>query len=290
MRRIKMPASPPSLDEVDSTGRTERERAIAHFTAPDWQQQEAARETRFRFDAYRHPTVRQALEFAFAGLCAYCETPYPAGSDTNVEHYRPKGAVDTATQSGQQPGYYWLASDWHNLLPSCTRCNQPRRLEHADGNRRRGGKGNAFPLEVEADRATAAGEEVRERALLLHPYDDDPDEHLEFVADGVVRPRDGSKKGRATIDVLGLNRRVLVDARRGYLRTVEAALIRMTGLRELQASYPDDPRFESLLAEDEEELAMMIAHGSPYAALVAQRLQIDTTSTASDPAQSRTGS
>ena len=57
------------------------------------------------------------------------------------------------------------------------------------------GQGNAFPLPTEKRRGHRPGEERQERPLLLHPYFDEPKDHLEFVwdvgpvEDGHIRPR-----------------------------------------------------------------------------------------------------
>jgi hypothetical protein len=78
-------------------------------------------------------------------------------------------------------------------------------------------------------------EERRERPLLLHPYFDDPAEHLEFVwgvgpvDDGHIRARRNgsgreSVRGRTTIDVCALQRLGLVRARQRRLVTLIAFL------------------------------------------------------------------
>src|SRR5262249_14198650 len=59
----------------------------------------------------------------FHGKCAYCESRVRASYGGDVEHYRPKGKVD---EDNSHPGYYWLAYNPSNLLPSCALCNQAR--------------------------------------------------------------------------------------------------------------------------------------------------------------------
>ena len=82
--------------------------------------------------AYKADDVKATLEQAFRGKCAYCESAYSAAQPMAVEHYRPKGEVVIAGKR-TPPGYYWLASAWDNLLPSCTDCNSPRRQVLPDG-------------------------------------------------------------------------------------------------------------------------------------------------------------
>jgi hypothetical protein len=73
------------------------------------------------------------------------------------------------------------------------------------------------------------GEEARERPLLLHPYFDEPAEHLEFLDCGIVRARkdangEPSRRGEETIRILGLNRYGLPEARRLQIIRVQDAL------------------------------------------------------------------
>ena len=87
------------------------------------------------------------LDNVFNQKCAYCERRrYKEATD--AEHYRPKGGVKHARFQGDSPvqitgpdgvarphpGYFWLALDWHNLLPACGGCNS------------RKGKLNQFPV------------------------------------------------------------------------------------------------------------------------------------------------
>jgi uncharacterized protein (TIGR02646 family) len=266
-----MPACPPALDPAGSAGADERKSAIEHFTSDDWPVKEADKKTSFKFEAYKDPTVRKALSRAFGGLCAYCESPIEATAPTDLEHYRPKGPVKTET--GKLPhGYYWLAATWENLLPSCIRCNRVEGYDYEDGSRRTSGKGSWFPLEQEATRARSEGDEQGERPLLLHPYDDDPEVHLEFGGHAEVIAR--SHRGQTTIDVLGLNRSVLVDARQGHFKHVEALKTRLLRCERLAKRYPDDPDVLALLEEARHESEELLRPGTPYSALAAQILDI----------------
>lgn len=156
---------------------------------------------------YAHGQVRIALEELFHEKCAYCRKP-TEDTDWEVEHFRPKKRV---AERGNHPGYYWLAYKWENLYPSCERCNQHRRDKPRWGNRRygrAGGKADQFPLMDEANRAMSHDDDVGlERPLLIDPCgNDDPERHLDYDVKGEIYPRRGSVLGRATIDVLNLNR------------------------------------------------------------------------------------
>jgi uncharacterized protein (TIGR02646 family) len=266
LRPFPIPPCPPILAPTESRGAEERAEAIAHFTSPDWQSKAT-----FKFSAYQHEEVRETLFEAFQGVCAYCEAPVPS---IEVEHYRPKGAVQTETEK-RSPGYYWLASSWENLLPSCHQCNTDLWTAHPDGKRRKSGKGIRFPLEDESKRATKAGEERHERPLLLHPYHDHPAEHLEFVEEGVVRARVGadgtpSVRGEATIALLGLDRRGLADARRDRHLIVQVTL---KALREAQRRHREDPDDEEAAAEHQQriaELGQLLAPKAGFSGMAAQ--------------------
>lgn len=58
----------------------------------------------------------------------------------DVEHFRPKAGWIQNIEQLHEPGYYWLAYEWENLLLSGQRCNQHH-------------KKNFFPLIKPSDRA-----------------------------------------------------------------------------------------------------------------------------------------
>ncbi len=240
MRRAAPPPEPPSLSA--DRARREREAALKFFADPA---HTGAAFSKPGFRAYGSADVRETLNEAFTFKCAYCESSYGPTQPVAVEHYRPKGRVTVATKRPDgtvaqvpKPGYYWLASNWENLLPSCTDCNSPRgQLVPGATGPRTLGKADQFPIVSEASRASRPGEERRERRLLLHPYFDEPAEHLRFVddpaslADGEVEPaprgRSGrpSRMGTVSIEVYALQRRELINARKAMLIRVRLALM-----------------------------------------------------------------
>lgn len=271
MRRVACPDEPPSL----STERTLDERAAALDFYSHWDG-----EGKFdRYRVYKNDDVQEALEGAFGHKCAYCESYYGATQPLAIEHYRPKGAV-TIDGDKVPPGYYWLASEWTNLLPSCTDCNSPRRQDLPTGTGT-AGKANAFPLSSEDSRATRPGEESGESRLLIHPYLDWPEKHLDFVwgtgtvHDGWVQPGRSpsgraSTKGRVTIEVCALQRRGLVAARRARLIEVVAHLESVVEAHDNVARHPDDP---TLLEQYERRLAdtaRLVEDHAPYSVMARQ--------------------
>ena len=154
-------------------------------------------------------------EGSFHGKCSYCEKKISSTQYVDIDHFRPKKAVSDGdfNNINGHPGYYWLCYDWKNLLPSCILCN---RKSTSDGVLI--GKDTRFP--VRSFRATRPGEEAREEPLLIHPALEDPAEHIEVDATGILHAKEGSDRGRACIDVFGLNNRDLPNERKGRYNDV----------------------------------------------------------------------
>ena len=171
---------------------------------------ESPAQRRFEFKVYRHAAVKGALNALFHRKCAYCESPLVSAVG-DIEQFRPKGGVSEAKA---HPGYWWLASSWGNLLISCQYCNRISRAEPGEGGHSEAiGKHNRFPLIDERYRAYSPGSDISlEQPLLLDPTVDDPAHHLAFSDDGHVYSE--TERGNATISILGLNRRNLVEQRR----------------------------------------------------------------------------
>lgn len=171
------------------------------------------------------------LNGPFHGKCAYCESLIVADQTGDVEHFRPINAVtdadnspimvDTPNGPKPHPGYYWVAYDWHNLLPSCIACNRPQKSNNEG---KLIGKWNRFP--VKDFRAVNPGEEIREEPLLINPIHENPEDHLEIDETGIMKPKNESERGKACIDILGLNAREgLLEARKRCYDDTKARLI-----------------------------------------------------------------
>jgi len=183
------------------------------------------------------------LDNVFNNKCAYCEITL-ASEYGDAEHVRPKGNV-IVRQAGQKqfrpkvflppqcaggaeiphPGYFWLAYDLSNLVPSCEKCNTGA------------GKVDQHPvagthtLMVALDPAAAAEIAGRcipskrwpglyylragalddlEKPLLINclnpPPGRRPEAHLTFGKKGTVAARGESPEGQRTIGILHLDR------------------------------------------------------------------------------------
>ena len=160
---------------------------------------------RFAFDAkiYGDPTVKAALITAQYGKCCFCESIVRTEGD--IEHFRPKGGF-RQSKSGrlEKPGYYWLAYDWDNLLLACSICNQRH-------------KKAIFPLTNPVGRAkNHHGDVLQEAPLLINPAQTDPFPYVGFRQE-VAYAKNGNRCGKVSIEVLGLNRENLIEARRDHL-------------------------------------------------------------------------
>lgn len=130
-------------------------------------------------------TVRDTLRVLYKSKCAYCERSAHA---PKTDHHRPKGRV--VGMPTNTYGYYWLAYEWTNLLPTCTNCNA------VDA------KGSRYPVlnQRNTEHPTLETHEdidyhsflynnvfnLNEGALLLHPEYCDPELHFKFDRNGRI--------------------------------------------------------------------------------------------------------
>ncbi len=244
--------APGALTRRSGPGKKETRRAVKHFGS-----KVATAKTRpeFRFEAYRLPAVKGALERLFRGKCAYCECRYQGTQPMDVEHWRPKGRIDE--DDPPKHGYYWLAANWANLFPSCIDCNRQRR-QLTGRERREGpaGKGNRFPLAPGSRHARQPGDEAGEKPLLLDPCSDHPGDHLLFSGEreGVVAARHDtagrpSAKAEASIEVYGLNRVGLVQDRQEVLLLILQRMFTIRRLLQLMAEGELGPHQASMVED-----------------------------------------
>ena len=266
---------PPDLDGDTSAGGKERRKTLDFYADP--QNREKPYE---HYAAYKARSVIEALEKLFRGKCAYCESRYDHLQPVDVEHFRPKGGIavvepKTGKMSLQRPGYYWLAASWENLLPSCIDCNRERTHEFPDEEEPgKAGKANKFPLGGKKPPDLVPGCEKGEQALLLNPCADDPDRHLEFTVEGVVAPvvsgGRSSRKGKASIEVYGLQRKPLVQVRRDRALALRAQIERVRFLERKVNEYRDDPEFWRELSREIGLLKGLLQSDQPYAGMARQ--------------------
>lgn len=253
---------PASLIEKDGAGQLEYEKAKKFFSSKNAKANKTSKtkskkpdskKPKFKFKAYKGEDVVATLENLFHRKCAYCESQIRATASIDVEHYRPKGAVEG---EDSHPGYWWLAADWTNLLPSCIDCNRRRKHRSATSGmaleqltiskKQLSGKLDAFPIRGTKRAACPADRLDTEDPLLIDPTRHKPEKHLGwgFVADlsvaiPSIHDNQEDPYGAASIRILGLNRQGLVEERTDLLLRIKYEYLRLmerinfaTGLKE----------------------------------------------------------
>lgn len=207
---------PFSLITVGGAGDRERARARTHFTT--------GKTESFNFSAYKGDDVVTTLKSAFNGKCDYCESKILHVAPPDIEHFRPKGEV---TEDDTHPGYWWLASDWENLLLSCRDCNASRYhtvLEDRGGTLastvQLAGKHCSFPVNGVYRAMSDVDDYLDEDPLLIDPTTKNPDNHLTWSLEhnsALAAPRSLDNVvdvyGDTSVKGYALNRNELVQAR-----------------------------------------------------------------------------
>jgi uncharacterized protein (TIGR02646 family) len=142
------------------------------------------------------PDVKGLLHAMQGRVCAYCGIGI---NGLDVEHFRPKGAIEDDEAHG---GYWWLAYECSNYFLGCTVCNRYR-------------KKTTFPLFPGATRCTYATRDTigAERRVLLDPAEDpveawltiDWDATTARLVPNLVLSEAERSRVREAIDILGLN-------------------------------------------------------------------------------------
>lgn len=213
----------------------------------------------FDSDIYGADQVKSALRLAQHEKCCFCESKVSHISYGDVEHYRPKAAFrQKRVGKLQRPGYYWLAYEWTNLFFCCQLCNQRF-------------KENLFPLANPRQRAKSHHDVItKETPLFINP-EEDPSAHLGFRKEYLFAVKN-SRRGRTTIEALGLNRPELVERRRDNLAIV-LRLAESTKLLEQQIQQdtakglPVPQKFVQQVTKNSAELARRTTDAAEYSAM-----------------------
>jgi uncharacterized protein (TIGR02646 family) len=227
-------------------------------------------EKTFEFDStlYGAKSVKTALRTAQHDKCAFCESKFAHVGYGDVEHFRPKGGYhQRAGEPLGRPGYYWLAYAWSNLYFSCQLCNQRH-------------KKNLFPLAVPGQRAKNHHHRLEdETPLLVDCGVDDPEAFIGFREE-YAYAIDGNARAEATIEILGINRDALIEARRDHLKTIERLqrLIELLDQDIRQSVKPGDPDVGILRVElkgYQSTLRNMTEWQSVYSSMARAALNMD---------------
>lgn len=186
----------------------------------------------------------------FYGRCAYCESPIADTQYIQIEHFRPKAGVkdengrvinfkdENGVDTGEPHlGYYWLAYDWHNLLPSCQKCNNA--------------KSTIFP--IIGQHAQSPNDEINEKPLLINPIseleEDNPENHLSVdPKEGFMSPVNGSLRGAMCIQTFNLNvRDGILESRIQKTERIASKILEFK-VSGMDIFNPDIPRKETYAA------------------------------------------
>ncbi|MDB6025172.1 MAG: hypothetical protein JWM68_1395 [Verrucomicrobiales bacterium] len=178
------------------------------------------KQTRFDFETglLRIQTKDELLNL-FHRKCAFCEqklAPNLMGlGKWDLEHFRPKQVAD---DDQARDHYWWLHYAWTNLYAACPTCNRSKR--------------NLFPVEGKRSAVGAMGAELSlEKALLIDPCLDRPEEFLSFDDSGMAMPSPSEnrfnfaeRRAQTVISTYELNRKELVKGRLSAIQNTFRAL------------------------------------------------------------------
>jgi uncharacterized protein (TIGR02646 family) len=229
---------------------------------------EPCKEWSFDSGLYGAKSVKNALQTAQHNKCAFCESKVSHVAYGDVEHFRPKaGYRQSPNDILVQPGYYWLAYEWSNLLFCCQLCNQRFKRNH-------------FPLMDNGQRARSHHDEINgEHPLFINPAADVPSMFLEFREEYLIAI-DSNPRGRATIEALGLNREQLVEMRRDLLGQIQL-LITFRGVITNLLAVASNPILTEQLVLIDARLAQYKEDSAQYSAMARAALRV--ASAASNP-------
>lgn len=246
---LKISSNPQSSGEWETRDAIEYYRDITNHQEKYKKTGVNGTRTQQGYSVYSEKSVRKILLKMFHGKCAYCESKITAIYNGDIEHFRPKGKIQNANPS--RPGYFWLASEWENLLFACPFCNQTNTHEFRDGDKIEEavfGKLDQFPLETEAHRLKythgiiyftnnsvykqAFDLEESERLLLNPCEDENIERYFKFDDNGAIITNDGltsfeEKKARTSILTYALHRLPLTIAREEKIIQIKAQIRRL---------------------------------------------------------------
>ena len=196
-----------------------------------------SRQERFYFESKIWFEAQRTLDELFQFKCAYCEKDLiQVGSLVN--HFRPFGDCVGLRGKTFRDGYWWLAYEWDNLYPVCKECASI--------------KGNRFPIVLDKYGSDTDDLHRTEKAILIDPCYDTPEQYLLFHEDGTVTKTSGDDltwydpnwesefehmviteedkqlmeeiyglhRGAVTIELLGLNRVDLIGPRKDQIQLI----------------------------------------------------------------------
>jgi uncharacterized protein (TIGR02646 family) len=214
--------SKPKIFESEKAKNAAQE-ALAYYKQPA--EKRAQEKFKFLTEIYVNDEVKSALRELFSNKCAYCESKLEEDAFFVIDHFRPMSSSMGLKGDISPEHYFWLAYEWENLYPSCETCSIS--------------KGSRFPISAaqRADIGTLGEDLLDEKPMLLDPCWDYPEDHLVFNESGLIAS--DTDRGKITIEVFGLNRPQLVEARKG---AHDGLIVELAAIEEILASGEELPR------------------------------------------------
>lgn len=176
---------------------------------------------------YRDTTIGP-LTNLYKDKCAICERK--RGTELQVDHYRPKKPRNNKEdRKYNQPGYYWLAYEWSNLIPLCSKCNNKKSnkfpLKNWDENNRISNHINVHGISG-FDSVDLKFLHSHENPLILNPeLEKNPERHFRFNPNGEIVGC--TEEGEETIQICDLNRKDLrrerIEISQGFVDEIQSA-------------------------------------------------------------------
>jgi uncharacterized protein (TIGR02646 family) len=205
MRKVDRPAKPPAVFQDAALKKIKKDTDAFYkdFNKPGFGQR---RPPSASLPAGVARLLKIELDKVFCGRCAYCESPVDISSTKHgYDHFRPRGGARGLKNEFSRLHYWCLTLEWQNLYLCCSDCNKH--------------KGSWFP--VKGKRSNSNKYETimkEEKPLLLDPCDPSFNGfYFSYIENGELSTGSDSERSRRTIDILGLNRRQLVEDRKKAL-------------------------------------------------------------------------
>lgn len=134
----------------------------------------------------------------FNGKCSYCEIRMEY-LPLEIDFYRPiNGSLNPVDGQFYPDHYKWLKNQDENILSICVECKRA--------------KSNRFPVEGTVAAVNSYDSRLwKEKRLLVQPCRDYPEKNFAYDDNGMIYSK--NKRGKVTIDVLNLNRSMLMEMR-----------------------------------------------------------------------------
>tara|TARA_R110000744_G_scaffold812_4_gene3061 strand:- start:2768 stop:4915 length:2148 start_codon:yes stop_codon:yes gene_type:complete len=176
-----------------------------HFNQP----LEKRKHSKFPFNdlQFKLNILKKELLKKTSNKCAYCESVLDEET-VSIDHFRPHYSAADLNGKIHRDHYWWLAFNWSNLYPVCRICNSNKK--------------NFFPISKKRATVKYSAKDTLfniESPVFIDPEYENPEEYFYYNENNLIRSE--TERGRVVIDLYGLNRLELVEARRRIKASTE---------------------------------------------------------------------